>query len=143
MDRSQPRVLIAGLPPLMRDVRESLAADFAIISARDLPEAERRLKEDHPDCVVVAYHFDQMQAIRLIRFIRGEPDLARLPIVLVCVLNYHLGAKEDELSRAYGDAGVNAFFNLYDEVRKHGYEAALARFRASVLDAARLSRPAP
>ena len=127
----------------MRDVRDALIADFAMISAKDLAEAERRLKEDRPDCVVVAYHFDQMQAIRLIRYVREEPDLARLPIMLVCVLNYHLGAKEDELSRAYGDAGVNAFFNLYDEVRKHGYEAALARFRASVLDAARLSRSAP
>jgi hypothetical protein len=78
-----------------------------------------------------------MQAIRLIRYIRGEPDLARLPIVLVCVLNYHLGAKEDDLRQAYGDAGVDAFFNLYDEARNKGFEEAIARFRTAVLGVAR------
>jgi CheY-like chemotaxis protein len=124
----------------MRGVRDALIADFAMISAKDLAEAERRLKEDRPDCVVVAYHFDQMQAIRLIRYVREEPDLARLPIMLVCVLNYHLGAMEDDLRQAYGDAGVDAFFNLYDEIRKRGHEAALADFRASVVNVARLSR---
>jgi CheY-like chemotaxis protein len=121
----------------MRDVKETLATYFSPLLARDLPEAERRLKEEHPVCVVVAYHFDHMQAIRLIRYVRGEPEFADLPIVLVCVLDYHLGAKEDEIRRAYSEVGVNAFFNLYDEIRNAGYEAAIDRFRTTVIDAAR------
>ena len=81
-----------------------------------------------------------MQAIRLIRYVRGEPQFADLPIVLVCVQNYHLGTKEDDIRRAYSDAGVNAFFNLYDETKKNGYEVAIARFRAIVVNAVRPNR---
>jgi hypothetical protein len=70
----------------------------------------------------------------------GAGQFADLPIVLVCVQNYHLGTKEDDIRRAYGDAGVNAFFNLYDETKKNGHEVAIARFRAIVVDAARPNR---
>jgi CheY-like chemotaxis protein len=124
----------------MREVKESLAAYFSPVLAPDLPEAERRLKEERPDCVVVAYHFEQMQAIRLIRYVRGESELSDLPIVLVCVMNYRLGAKEEDIRTAYSAAGVNLFFNLYDETRNKGFEEAIARFRAAVLDVARQAR---
>ncbi|HEX6266641.1 MAG TPA: response regulator, partial [Burkholderiales bacterium] len=67
----------------MRDVQETLAADFSTTSAESLPDAQRRLDEEPPDCVVVAYHFDEMQSFHLIRHIREHPRCADVPIILV------------------------------------------------------------
>lgn len=134
---SPRRALIAGLTPLMRHVQETLAGEFLTISAQTLEEAQRQLEEFKPDCVVLAYHFDKMEAFRFIRDVREHPQFAEIPIILVCVLNYNLGTREEELRRAYEDVGIDAFFNLYEEMQQHGAEAALARFRLAVRAAAR------
>lgn len=138
MGASQRRVLLAGLRPLMRDVQEALAADFATVSAEDTSEAQRQLEEEAPpDCVVIAYHFDQLQAVRLIRYIRGQAKFADLPIILVCVVRYNFGAQEDIIRGAYKDLGVNEYFNLYEQIQKQGAKAALDQLRATVLAATR------
>ena len=140
-EEEQKRVLLAGLPPLMADVKDALSPDFTTLFAHDLREAERRLAEDHPDCVVVAYHFDYMQAIRLVRYVREQSRFSDLPIFLVCVLDYDFGTKQENVSRAYKEAGVDMFINLRDEMRKEGTAIALARFRASVLEKVRFRGP--
>lgn len=76
------RILIAGLEPVMRHVRKTLASDYVTISAEYMEGAKRLLEEERPDCVVVGYHFDQLRAFRLIRYIRADAKL-EVPIILV------------------------------------------------------------
>lgn len=58
----------------MRSVREAWAVDSVIVSVENLNEAQQRLHDERLDCVVVAYHFDEVQAIRLISYLRDSPE---------------------------------------------------------------------
>jgi PleD family two-component response regulator len=132
MGVSPPRVLIAGLVPVMRAVQQALAADTETLSAESYDHAQRLLNEERPDAVVVAYHFDEIRPVRLIRYMREDPKFAKMPILLVRVLPISLGATEEEMRGAYRALGVNDFFNLADEAQVHGEQAALDRLRDRV-----------
>jgi CheY-like chemotaxis protein len=113
----------------MRDVRQVLDVHFETISAESLQEAQRRLHQERPDCVVVAYHFDEIQAFRFIRYIRDDARFDEVAIILVCVLPFKLGASEEEVCAAYQGFGVDQFLNLHEDAQQHGWAAALARLR--------------
>ena len=129
---SRRSVLLAGLVPLMAEVRRVLEAHFVVFPAENLPQAQRRLVDDKPDCVVVAYHFDEIRLFRLTRHIRAHRVFDHVVITLVRVVPFRLGATPAEIARAYGELGVEQFFDLHDEVRLLGAQQALERFAAAV-----------
>jgi len=125
----RPRILVAGLAPVMRDVREALAADAETISAESFQEAQRRLEEETPQAVVVAYHFDEIQPFRFIRCLRQDARFDSVPLLLVRILPVNLGATEAEVRQAYQDLGASEFFDLYERTRRLGAQAALDELR--------------
>jgi PleD family two-component response regulator len=132
MVSSQPRVLIAGLIPVMRPVKEALATDVETISAESFDDATRLLRDEQPDAVLVAYHFDELRPVRLIRFIRDDPQLSGVPIVLVRVLPVSLGGSDENFSSAYREVGVDEVYNYCDSVTKGGERAALDGLRKTM-----------
>jgi len=133
MNGSVPRIVIAGLAPVMRGIQDTLAANAETCSAESYEDAERLLHEKDPNGLLIAYHFDEIRPYRFIRYVRHDPQFDNVPILLVRVLRVNLGTNEHEIRKTYEALGVNQFFNLYDEVRDHGPEAALDTLRNCVL----------
>jgi CheY-like chemotaxis protein len=116
----------------MRGVREALAADAVIISAETLQEAQNRLEDEQPQAVLIAYHFDEIQPYRFIHHILHDARFAKLPILLLRALPVNLGAPEEDVRQAYQGFGANEFFDLHEETRRHGAQAALDMLHACV-----------
>jgi hypothetical protein len=133
MNDSAPRIVIAGLAPVMRGVQDALAANAETCLAESYEDAERLLHEKRPSGLLIAYHFDEIRPYRFIRLIRHDPQFDNVPILLVRVLRVNLGMDEHEMFKTYEALGVDQFFNLYDETRDHGPEAALDTLRNRVL----------
>ena len=129
---SHHTVLIAGLEPLMAEVRRVLAQHLVVFSAETLAQAQARLAIDPPDCVVLAYHFDDIRPFRLIHHIRDNRALNGLPITLVRVVPFRLGATHAEISHAYHAVGVTQYFDLHEEVRRLGAQTALERLSTAI-----------
>lgn len=134
MSARRPRILIAAPAAVSRQLGQALAADAEIVSAQSWDDAVARLHDIEPDLLIVCYVFDEMRPFRLLRYARHDWQHGHVPTLLVRALPVALGTSEEqEIRESYKTLGVDEFFNLRDEVVRHGKEAALKRLRDCVL----------
>src|SRR3954463_59313 len=132
MNDARPRILIAAPLAVCRELGHALMDHVDIIAAETLEEAIAAA-QDCPRLILVCYAFDEMRPFRLLHQLRGEQSGPRCPIVLVRALPISFGAvQEAEVRESYKTLGVEEFFNLHEEKRRHGRDAALNAFRNSV-----------
>lgn len=133
MSARRPRILVAAPAAVSRQLGQALAADAEIAGAETWDEAVARLHDIEPDLLIVCYVFDEMRPFRLLRYARHDWQHGHVPTLLVRALPVALGkSQEQEIRESYRTLGVDEFFNLRDEVVRHGKEAALKRLRDCV-----------
>jgi hypothetical protein len=132
---SRPRVLIAGPAEVCcKGLLLALEDDVQILPCETLDQAVERIRREDPHFIVVCTLFDEMRPFRLIHHVRSELDKPDLPIMLVQIVEAHLGSTlVKQMSDAYGSIGANGFIDLREEAEAYGAERALQRFRASVI----------
>ena len=134
MKTSSPPVLLAGPFEICRRLLPALK-EVTPLPCDTLDEAVKRLQESQPRLVVVCYAFDHMRPFRLIQYLRSDWNGPRLPIYLLQVLDWHLGATEQKQMReSYESLGVDKFINFCEDTKVDGEDVALQRFRAAVID---------
>ena len=103
---AQHRILIVEDSPTMRQLLMfalKRMKDVDIIEAQDGMDGLRKLTSDHFDLAFVDINMPVMDGLKLISLIRGEEELASMPI---CVITTE-GAREDR-ERALG-LGANEY----------------------------------
>jgi len=68
---------------LRRFVAHVLRQRYRVITASDGVEGLKKIREEHPDLVVSDVRMERMDGIELCRAIRGDPGLARTPVILL------------------------------------------------------------
>jgi hypothetical protein len=113
----------------------ALEHDAQILHCETLDQAVERIEHEDPHFIVVCTLFDEMRPFRLIHHVRSELDKPELPILLVQIVDGHLGSSTlvKQMSDAYGSIGANGFVNLREEAEAYGAQKALQRFRATVI----------
>ncbi len=99
------RVLLVDDSRVTREmVRKMLTKEHFVVTAVDSAgEAIRRLGEMEVDCLVTDIDMPEMDGLELTRTLRGRPETAHIPIVLISTA----GGNEDRLAGL--DAGADAF----------------------------------
>src|SRR5690348_7819247 len=104
MVADRPRLLLAeDDPSLAAMMRESLEDDFRVDVAADGTQAVRLAHDGHPDVMVVDARMPRMDGFDTCRALRGDPQTADLPIMMVT------GSSEPETVTAAFDAGASDF----------------------------------
>ena len=86
---------------VLRVFRDGLARQgYQVETAQDGLEAVKRLQENRPDIVVLDLMMPKFTGVDVVKFIRGRPDLADLPVIVLS--NSYI----DELANAVREAGV-------------------------------------
>jgi CheY-like chemotaxis protein/MinD-like ATPase involved in chromosome partitioning or flagellar assembly len=105
MEQCQGRILVVDDEPSARElVRRRLEMErFEVILAEDGWEALRRIKEDHPDLVVLDMMMPHLDGIAVIKKVREDPAVASLPILM-------LTARDRAVDKAFGlEAGADDY----------------------------------
>jgi PleD family two-component response regulator len=130
----RPRILVAAPAAVSRQLERAFAGDAEIVGEDSWHQAVTRLHEVNPDLIIVCYVFDEMRPFRLLHYVRHDWKHPHVPTLLVRALPVALGkSQEEEIRESYKTLGVDDFFNLRDEVVRHGKQAALERLRDCVL----------
>jgi two-component system chemotaxis response regulator CheY len=106
IDMAGRRILIVEDSPTMRQLLVfalKRMKDVELIEARDGMDGLRKVTSDHFDLAFVDINMPVMDGLKLISLIRGEQNLAEMPI---CVITTE-GAREDR-ERAIG-LGANEY----------------------------------
>lgn len=98
-------------------------AGFTVVEARDGLEGLERALGRHFDLLFVDINMPKMDGYEMIRLVREEPALAKVPVVTIST-----EAKESDITKAY-EAGAN--FYLVKPVRP-GELASAARLLTGV-----------
>ncbi len=75
----------ADLLDLIKDGLELLGG-FTVIAARDGAEGLERFFESYPHCCVVDVRMPEIDGFQLVRALRGDPESASVPIILLTAL---------------------------------------------------------
>lgn len=107
------RILVADLPDAFAAFRSALAGSYTLALATTLDEARDAL-QDEPALVVCGCHFDEGRMYDLLRYLKGTPDLARIPFLATrCVPGELLeDALYESVKIAVRALGGNAFVDL-------------------------------
>ena len=125
-------VLVADAPDSVAAFRRALTAPLDVLSASTLDEAKAALAE-HPDVVICGCHFDEGRMYDLLRHIKAQPALARVPFVAVRCLEGELDdALYESVKIAVRALGGNAFVDLPRWQRKYGESDAGHRLTALI-----------
>jgi CheY-like chemotaxis protein len=63
-----------------------LCGPFRVFGAADGVAGLERLEEVHPQCVVVDVKMPELNGYQLVRLLRGDPDTASIPVILLTAL---------------------------------------------------------
>ena len=91
---AQKRILIVEDSPTMRQLLAFALRrldNASIVEAQDGMDGLRKLSNDHFDLALIDINMPVMDGLKLISLLRGEPNLAEMPI---CVITTE-GARED------------------------------------------------
>ena len=136
---STARILIADSPEGLAALRRTVASAFDLVHAPTLELARQALQEG-PALVVCGAHFDEGRMYDLLRLMKADPALARLPFVAVRLLEGELDdALYESVKIAVRALGGDAFVDLPRWSRKYG--AAEAGRRLTTLLDQLLARP--
>jgi DNA-binding response OmpR family regulator len=100
----RPRLLIAEDDRQMCEMmRTVLEEDFAVQTAIDGAEAMRMARRNCPDVVLVDAQMPEMDGFETCRALRGRPETAAVPIMMVT------GARGPQSAQAAFDAGATDY----------------------------------
>ena len=105
MDDTLARILVVDDDPSARDlVRRRLEMQhYEVVLAADGWEALDRIKQDHPDLVILDMMMPHLDGIAVIKRVREDPDVAMLPIIM-------LTARDRAVDKAFGlEAGADDY----------------------------------
>ena len=81
--RTRSTILVVDDDATVREIfRDCLAPSFDILEAEDGLVALERLRERRVDLAIVDVHMPVMNGVELIRAIRGDPALDKLPVIV-------------------------------------------------------------
>lgn len=85
MTESQGRILVVDDEPSARDlVRRRLEIEhYDVILAEDGWEALRKIKEEHPDLVILDMMMPRLDGIGVVKRVREDSEIATLPILML------------------------------------------------------------
>jgi DNA-binding response OmpR family regulator len=82
--RRRPRLLIAEDDGVLVELmREALQDDFAVETANDGADAVKKARRSRPDLILVDGRMPKMDGYQACRALRGRPETARVPIIVV------------------------------------------------------------
>lgn len=106
--------------------------DVDFVEAHTYEEAIQAAEITCPDMYVVGHHFDEMQADRLIRFLRSKPWAASTPIVVIRALPLAASSRDEEkFKESYATMGAE-YVSLFDNAQYVGRDSAVTRFKEAV-----------
>jgi DNA-binding response OmpR family regulator len=85
------RILVAEKSEKLLTVSAALAG-YELLKAATLQQAKNLVLEDGIDLFVIGIHFDDSQAMELIKLIRGAPKYKSTPIVVLCLTASGMGS---------------------------------------------------
>lgn len=85
---SRPTVLLVDdNPELLAMLADGLADEFEIVTARDGAEGLEVFLGARPACAVIDIKMPNIDGYRLIRALRGDPETAESPLIILTALN--------------------------------------------------------
>jgi CheY-like chemotaxis protein len=85
---SRPTVLLVDdNPELLAMLADGLADEFEIVTARDGAEGLEVFLGARPACAVIDIKMPNIDGYRLIRALRGDPETAETPLIILTALN--------------------------------------------------------
>ncbi len=95
-NRPAKKILIVDDEPSLVTYLETLLQDngYETISATDGKVALEKLQREHPDLVTLDISMPEPSGIRLYRNLKDDPDLARIPVVVVTAVTGYGGDSE-------------------------------------------------
>jgi DNA-binding response OmpR family regulator len=75
------------------DIRTSFANNlskyegFTVVTAENGEQGLNRFYETRPDCVVIDVRMPELDGLQLTRALRGDPDTAETPLIMLTALN--------------------------------------------------------
>lgn len=109
---SVAKILIAENKSAIGDIDKALRG-YDIVQATTLTQAERLVTEDGIDLFVVGVHFDESQAMELLKFIRTESAHKNKPIIMVRLLqSEHVNLLRQSLEVMQLLHGINEYLEL-------------------------------
>lgn len=73
-------------------------AGFEVLTARDGQEALELAIAEHPDLLITDYHMPLLSGLELCRKLRGDPQTASLPAIMLTARGYNLDPHDTEES---------------------------------------------
>lgn len=70
-----------------------LDAGFDVIEADNGEEALVRIREEHPDVLLLDLTMPKMDGFQVLENLKGDPDMASIPVVLLTAMPAHAGEK--------------------------------------------------
>lgn len=128
-------ILVVSLPGNAEMLASAFERDGEVHCALDESTAVRLFRENHPDVVLIGYHFDRMRPYRVIHALRETPRAGESSLILFCMLPTEgRDFDGDSIRDAYRELGCLDFVDLRAEAARSGPDAATARLRRFVLD---------
>jgi len=81
-------LIVDDNPTLLDLIEESLMVigNFTVVTATNGAEGLQRYYEIRPDCMVIDVKMPQLDGYQLVRALRGDPDSAETPLILLTAM---------------------------------------------------------
>ena len=73
-------------------------AGFRVLTARDGQEALDMAQQERPDLIITDYHMPQLSGLELCQRLKGDPETAGIPAIMLTARGYHLEPRDTEQS---------------------------------------------
>lgn len=134
-----PKMLVAAGHKTAAELRQLFGEGVTVLAAYTYEDGARLFDREHPQVVMVGYHFDLGRPYRLVRHVRGKATPREVPIVLVRLRSSDTGTTtEEQVREGYESLGVQAFFSVPSGLARPARRKALEKLRERVFDLLRL-----